>query len=260
MAKKNRINLSYVGENIQKIRQAKKLSQAEFAKIFDLARASVGAYEEGRSEPKIDTLIAMANHFGISVDDLLTRKLTVSEIFNVDELNEKLDRVHQLKSSDREQVETIKLIAIADHVEFILSGLSKSFTNRLRSIGNYYQSKIVAALETNGNEMLVNGNGIRHGDVLFLKPITTVELPSKIGRVLVIRTDKQLMVRRLHQHEHTSIELKADDTNFDNVIIESKDVLDFFEVVAISSQYIPKPTTTEDRLKKIEEELRRLGK
>ncbi|MBC8084861.1 MAG: helix-turn-helix transcriptional regulator, partial [Hymenobacter sp.] len=76
--------MSYVGKNIRKIRTVKKLSQAAFAELFGLARPSVGAYEEGRSEPKMETLIQIAQHFGLSVDLLLTKELTVNELYNFD--------------------------------------------------------------------------------------------------------------------------------------------------------------------------------
>ncbi|MCK5699873.1 MAG: helix-turn-helix transcriptional regulator, partial [Cyclobacteriaceae bacterium] len=59
--------MSSIGKNIKKIRTVKKLSQAAFAEIFSLARPSVGAYEEVRAEPKVDTIIQIANYFGISV-------------------------------------------------------------------------------------------------------------------------------------------------------------------------------------------------
>ena len=52
--------MSFIGKNIRKIRTIKKLSQADFAKIFELARPSVGAYEEERAEPKVDTIIQIA--------------------------------------------------------------------------------------------------------------------------------------------------------------------------------------------------------
>ena len=59
--------MSYVGKNIKRIRSVKKLSQADFAKLFNLARPSVGAYEEGRSEPKIQTLLDIAQKFGLNL-------------------------------------------------------------------------------------------------------------------------------------------------------------------------------------------------
>ena len=76
--------MSHVGKNIRKLRTVKKLSQAAFAELFGLARPSVGAYEEGRSEPKMETLIQIAQHFGLSVDLLLTKELTVNELYNFD--------------------------------------------------------------------------------------------------------------------------------------------------------------------------------
>ena len=73
--------MSFIGRNIKKIRTVKKLSQAAFAQLFNLARPSVGAYEEGRSEPKLDTIIQMAAHFGLSVDVLLTKELTINDLY-----------------------------------------------------------------------------------------------------------------------------------------------------------------------------------
>ncbi|MDT0644315.1 helix-turn-helix transcriptional regulator [Zunongwangia sp. F363] len=68
--------MSYFGKNIRKIRNAKKLSQQAFAETFDLKRGTLGAYEEERSEPRIETIVKIANYFSISIDDLLTKELT----------------------------------------------------------------------------------------------------------------------------------------------------------------------------------------
>ena len=46
--------MSFFGKNIKKIRSVKSLSQQAFADLFDLKRGTLGAYEEGRSEPKIE--------------------------------------------------------------------------------------------------------------------------------------------------------------------------------------------------------------
>jgi DNA-binding XRE family transcriptional regulator len=55
--------MGVIGKNVRKIRTVKKLSQAAFAEIFNLARPSVGAYEEERSEPKLETVIQIASLF-----------------------------------------------------------------------------------------------------------------------------------------------------------------------------------------------------
>ncbi len=60
---------------------SKKLTQTEFAELFDLKRTAVGSYEEGRAEPKIDTLIKISDYFKLSLDSLLRKELSINEIF-----------------------------------------------------------------------------------------------------------------------------------------------------------------------------------
>ncbi len=74
--------MSFFGKNIKKIRVAKKMTQTEFADLFDLKRTAVGSYEEGRAEAKIDTIIKIADYFKLSLDQLLRKELTINDIFH----------------------------------------------------------------------------------------------------------------------------------------------------------------------------------
>ncbi len=74
--------MSYIGKNIRKIRISKKLTQTEFAELFNLKRTAVGSYEEGRAEPKIETLIKISDYYKISLDLLLKKELSINEIFH----------------------------------------------------------------------------------------------------------------------------------------------------------------------------------
>jgi len=74
--------MSKIGSNIRKIRSVKALSQSDFALLFKLTRASIGSYEEGRAEPKIDTAIEIAKYFSISLSDIFTKDLTVNQLTN----------------------------------------------------------------------------------------------------------------------------------------------------------------------------------
>ncbi|MBO6185014.1 MAG: helix-turn-helix transcriptional regulator [Chryseobacterium sp.] len=72
--------MSFFGANIKTIRQAKGLSQQAFADLFDLNRGVIGAYEEGRSEPKISTLLTVVHYFNLDLDKFLTVPLTVDDL------------------------------------------------------------------------------------------------------------------------------------------------------------------------------------
>jgi transcriptional regulator with XRE-family HTH domain len=72
--------MSFFGTNIKKIRQVKGLSQKAFADLFNLNRGVISAYEEGRAEPKIDTLLKVAHHFNLDINDFLTKTLQVNNL------------------------------------------------------------------------------------------------------------------------------------------------------------------------------------
>lgn len=72
--------MSFFGANIKTVRQAKGLSQQAFADLFDLNRGVIGAYEEGRSEPKIATLLTVVHYFNLDLDKFLTVPLTIDDL------------------------------------------------------------------------------------------------------------------------------------------------------------------------------------
>ena len=74
--------MSIFGNNIKKIRILKNMSQQELGELFDISRGSIGSYEEGRAEPKIDSVIKIAAYFKLSIDALLTKELTVNDLSN----------------------------------------------------------------------------------------------------------------------------------------------------------------------------------
>jgi transcriptional regulator with XRE-family HTH domain len=69
-----------IGTNIKKIRTAKNLSQQAFADLFDLTRGNISSYEESRAEPKLESVIKIANYFSIPLNRFVSEVLTVNEI------------------------------------------------------------------------------------------------------------------------------------------------------------------------------------
>ena len=69
-----------LAKNFKKLRLFKSLNQTEFAELFDLKRSSIGAYEEGRAEPKLEALIKISDYFELTIDDIVKGELTVNQI------------------------------------------------------------------------------------------------------------------------------------------------------------------------------------
>jgi transcriptional regulator with XRE-family HTH domain len=64
-----------INENIRFIRKQLGLTQDQFAQKLNIKRSLVGAYEEGRAEPRLDLLQTMAALIGSSVDKIIGQNL-----------------------------------------------------------------------------------------------------------------------------------------------------------------------------------------
>ncbi|MCM1289773.1 MAG: helix-turn-helix domain-containing protein [Corallococcus sp.] len=56
------------------LRKEKGLTQRELAQIFHISSGNICDYEKGRVEPSIERIIAFADYFGCTTDELLGRE------------------------------------------------------------------------------------------------------------------------------------------------------------------------------------------
>ncbi|MCA6073306.1 XRE family transcriptional regulator [Fulvivirga sedimenti] len=75
--------MSLISDNIRYLRKKLGLTQEQFSEQIGIKRSLLGAYEEGRADPRLTTLTTMANAFGTSVDILISKdvsKLKASDL------------------------------------------------------------------------------------------------------------------------------------------------------------------------------------
>lgn len=63
--------MSNLANNLKELRERAKLNQQNIADVIGVKRSSYAYYETGKSSPKIDALIKIANLYNISVDEIL---------------------------------------------------------------------------------------------------------------------------------------------------------------------------------------------
>lgn len=79
--------MQLLSANIKFLRKQEKLTQAEFALKIGVNRSVIGAYEEGRAEPKLQTLQAISDFFGLTIDQIVNTDQSQpeqAEVRNVD--------------------------------------------------------------------------------------------------------------------------------------------------------------------------------
>ncbi len=68
--------MGIVNDNLRFLRKRLRYTQGEMAEKIGIKRSLIGAYEEGRADPRINNLINFSREFSISVDHLISTDLT----------------------------------------------------------------------------------------------------------------------------------------------------------------------------------------
>lgn len=68
--------MSYLNQNIKFLRKKKEYTQSDLAERIGIKRSLLGAYEEERAEPKIETIQKLAYLFEVSLDQIINHDLS----------------------------------------------------------------------------------------------------------------------------------------------------------------------------------------
>ena len=85
-----------LGVRISALRREMGLSQAQLAQRLGISPSAMGMYEQGRREPSMETVVAMAGVFGVTTDYLLTGKAADREQKELEAM-----LIHRLAAANR---------------------------------------------------------------------------------------------------------------------------------------------------------------
>ncbi len=244
--------MSNFGKNIRKIRTVKKLSQSAFADLFNIKRGSVGAYEEGRSEAKIDTVVEIAKYFSLTLEQLIVKELTVNEIIHFDP-----SKIVEKKAKIGNYFQSIKLINLANAKNYIKNISDSEFLNSLPAMCLPNVHALMRAFEHADCEMVYAENGIFKEDILICKKINEFKKELFLDIVYVFVLKNEILVRRLASFD-TEMVVKTDSQPFTIHAFDVSEVQEIWTIEAILTKKTTQISPIESKLKTIDEKLEKL--
>jgi len=200
--------MTKIGANIKKIRTTKGLSQQAFADLFALTRGNISSYEENRAEPKIETVIQIANYFSIPLNQFITQNLSIHEIlkYNGDKLIE--DENHIINLQLR-------------HVPFINDAIYTKCCYQELSFNDWNSFPKLVLPEVNNRNMLAlsfNPNISHHeslpqyqmSDVLIFEEVTRQNIHLCQHKTGLFITERDIMMGR-YEMKDDKIDLVLND-------------------------------------------------
>ncbi len=233
-----------INENIKYLRKKAGYTQEQFAEVLGIKRSLLGAYEEGRADPRIVNLLKIAEVFGVTVDTLISKdvsKLDEEELYS----NVVVKKEPQLKvlsiTVDKEDKENIELVPdkasagylngyadpeyLEDLPKFKLPVLSNNATYR--------------AFEISGDSMLP----LQPGTIIIGKYVEDIQ-EVKNGFTYVLVTSKEgIVYKRVFNYleEKNKLFLVSDNQSYSPYQVDASEVLEIWEAKAYLSLDFPDP-------------------
>ena len=227
-----------INENIKFLRKKFGYTQETFAEAVGIKRSLVGAYEEGRADPRLNNLIKMSEIFNVSVDTLITRDVSAisEEELYIINTNEARILTITVDSHDRENIELIPQKASAGYLNgyadpsyieemprFQLPFLPKNATYR--------------AFEISGDSMLP----IEPGTIIIGEYIDNPNSIRSGKTFIILSKEEGIVYKRVFNYvEDTGkLFLVSDNKTYSPYQMDIKDVLEVWEAKAFISVNFP---------------------
>lgn len=252
-----------INTNLKFWRRELSLTQAQMAEKLGIKRSLVGAYEEGRAEPKLTTLVNMARLFGITLDALVTTdfskksKAKAAAVRHLEPVStpEPPRPANNLRvlalTVDREQNENIELVPLKASAGYLNGYADPEFIEELPKFrlpmlgsGGTYR-----AFEIAGDSMLP----IASGTVIVGRYVDDW-LTLKDGTPCIVVSAKEgIVFKRVFNRlkNAATLTLHSDNPVYSPYDIDVEDVVEIWEAKAYISSTFPIADLSLNRLASI---------
>lgn len=231
--------MSKIANNLKYLRKKKGLTQQSFADAMEIKRASVGAYEEDRAEPKYELLKKIADFYDLTMDELVHDEINgkwkptpKGSASNVRVLSITLD------ADDRENIELVPVKASAGYLngyadpEYVAE-LPKFSLPMFRQ-GTY------RAFEIKGDSMLP----LPSGSIVIAEYVENWGSIKPGQTYVVISANDGVVYKRIaHRYkEDKGLKLVSDNKVYEPYWVAPADILEVWQAKAYISTELPEPS------------------
>ena len=234
-----------VNENIRFLRKKKGWTQEKFSNKIGIKRSLVGAYEEGRSDPRLNNLLKMCEIFEISLDNIL--KNDVSNLSEDDYLKSQDQKVKVLSITvDKFGEENIELINQRASAGYLNSYSDFEFIENLPKfqLPFLHFSGTHRAFEIKGDSMLP----LTSGSIVIGKYVDNIDF-LKDGKTYILLTKEDGIVYKRVEVLDKSLKLISDNKSYEPYVISNNHILEMWEAIAFFSLDFPNPNEEYNSIK-----------
>ncbi len=228
-----------ISNNLKYLRKQLNLTQEQLAAQVGIKRSLLGAYEEGRADPRLNNLQRMAEIFNVSVDQLISIDFTQRDTQDAPTTSKAQSPLKVLAISvDKNERENIELVPQKAAAGYLNGYADPEYIEELPRFQLPFlpSSQTYRAFEISGDSMLP----ILPGTIVigsYLEQASAI----KNGKTYILVTQREGVVykRVFLTDDKKSIQLVSDNTAYTPYLTRVEDVLEIWEAKAYISLDFP---------------------
>jgi len=231
--------MSYINSNIKHLRKLKGYTQAALAEKIGLKRSLVGAYEEGRAEPKITTIQRLSALFQMSIDALIDMDLQRG-VDKVVDLTGKALRVLPIVVTPDEQ-ERISVVPVRAEAGYAASFADPEYVGSLPQfslpLDEFYPDQTSRLFQISGDSMLP----IQPGSYIIASYVEDWYTVKNNKCYIVVTRDEGVVYKRLvNKIDQDTIILHSDNPIYKPYQLKPQEIAEIWEARGYISFDLPK--------------------
>lgn len=233
-----------LNENIRILRRRLSLTQDQFAQKLGIKRSLIGAYEEGRAEPRLELLQKMAELFSMSVDQLIGQDFSAGAPMAVTKSYERGKDV-VVVTVDANQKPNIEFVPVKAAAGYLNGYADTEYVKELPlfSLPNLKQGTY-RAFEISGDSMLP----LMPGSIVVGEYVEDLR-HIKNGKTYILVTDREgIVYKRVFNYldENGSLFLVSDNRQYAPYQIKGDEVREVWTAKAYISVQFPDVAEKQD--------------
>jgi len=229
--------MSFLASNLKVLRKKSGLTQTQLAEELGVQRTMISAYEDGRSEPRLSTIMTLTKIFDVSIDELTSWDIAAKGRQFLQREKLKILTV-TLDQNDQERISMVGKKAAAGY----LNGYADpEYMENLPNFGlpNLTGNQTYRAFEISGDSMLPLIPGTIVVGAYLESP---EEIKNGKTYVLVTKNDG-IVYKRVFNYiaERGKLFVVSDNQSYKPYDISIQEVIEIWEAKAFISTHFPDP-------------------
>ena len=234
--------MSNLANNLRYLRKQNQLTQEQLAQKLGIKRALIGAYEEGRAEPKLLTLQYFCQFFKVRMDQLVLRDLTTEKAEAETDAEGRKLRILPIPVNTEDDKELATMVPVKASAGYLNGYGDADYVGALPRFALPFpelpQDRTYRVFQIRGDSMLP----VPPGAYIISEYVQDWnDIRNEECYVLITRDEGVVYKRVINNMREGQLLLKSDNPDYDPYTVAVGRVVEVWKAVGVVSFELPNP-------------------